>query len=82
MMRPSTADPYATSHAGQHGDFTVFFVNDPAFVIGWYWLPHDGWLPHDSDWHGPFATSQAAFGDCKDVIDCYIMGDVGHTVRI
>lgn len=73
-MREDTADHHAKSHAGQHGDFEVFWGADEQFEVhplqpGWYWWYRKlGHLP-DGDPIGPFATSQAAFGDYKDKID-------------
>lgn len=75
-MREDTADNHAKSHAGQHGDFEVFWVSSDALAVtllgcipGWYWwLCKPGCLA-TTDPVGPFATSQAAFGDRKDQID-------------
>lgn len=65
----------ANSHSGQHGDFSVFWINQPSnpkFRSGWYWLAADGDKLRSELYNevvGPFETSQAAFGDYKDHID-------------
>lgn len=63
-MNPSDM---ADSHAGQHGDFIIFWStylppNDPKYAPGWYWYSFNETI-------GPFETSQAAFGDYKDYVD-------------
>lgn len=50
----------ADSHAGLHGDFVVYWIDNRSLSVrddptGWYYMPHD------ADPIGPFETSQAAF---------------------
>lgn len=58
-MKPARRDmdPRADSHAGDHGGFSVQWID------GWFVL-----VEHDPP-IGPFHTSQAAFGAAKDAID-------------
>lgn len=61
------ASESANSHAGQHGDFRVFWNSGDPFRgerEGWYWFEY-----HTAAIAGPFATSQEAFGNRKDQID-------------
>jgi hypothetical protein len=78
MILPSTADPHAASHAGLHGDFEIFWLKKgPTGPAGWYWYvavhPFDR-ATSSEELEGPFATSQAAFGDRKDSIDRSLTG--------
>ncbi len=58
-MRPGTADPYASSHAGRHGDFSIRFEGEGWFLI----------IDGAEGKCGPYATSQAAFCAIKEAID-------------
>ncbi len=70
-MKPAKrdADPQAASHAGQHGDFGIHWIDTGRLFtigsqyVGW-WVTREGQQPV-----GPFHTSQAAFGAMKDAID-------------
>jgi hypothetical protein len=79
-MRDDTADPYAKSHEGDHGDFKIFWAERGA------WLDYhkdNEWVkpmghPNPKGWYisiaegpgyGPYATSQAAFCDAKEAVD-------------
>ena len=78
-MRDDTADPYAKSHEGDHGDFKIFWAKKNAWMDyhkdsdgnpydvpsppGWYISIAEG------DAYGPYATSQAAFCDAKEAVD-------------
>jgi hypothetical protein len=64
MMREDTADPYADSHAGDYDEFSILWRK---IANGWY--VH---VVGQAKLIGPYATSQAAFGDMKDAIDLLI----------
>lgn len=55
--------PSATSHAGIHGDFKVYYYYTAQEGPGWYWIHDNGRAK------GPFETSQAAFNHRKELID-------------
>jgi hypothetical protein len=63
-VRPAKRDinPDARSHEGRYGDFAVAWL-DGFESGGWAVVCDDGAV------HGPFHTSQAAFGAAKDAID-------------
>lgn len=72
MKTTFNATQAADSHAGQHGDFYVYWINhNPPYLAGWYWQADNyyGDGDGDGDGDGPFETSQAAFLAFTDRVD-------------
>lgn len=70
-MKPAKRDIDldAKSHAGQHGDFDVVWIDIHTKEL-WVATCNEGWWVVTKDEYiGPFHTSQAAFGAAKDAID-------------